>query len=171
MIDWYFLHDRPWISPWMKSISNELDIIIHLIASQLSDHCDIISNRLWHHHQNENRASETRGWCEKIVIFIVICGSLRRVRNKIMYVLSWRTVSALTSLYCYFGIYFPRCFMQIIKKHIPFYKAFSGVCHTCNTVEYKAWMSYCNRKSYIPLFIPLKFDLKIEMASLTRELF
>ena len=34
--------------------------------------------------------------------------SLCRVRNKIMYVLSWRTVFALTQ--CYFGIYFPRCF-------------------------------------------------------------
>ena len=24
-----FLHDRPWISPWIKSISNEIDITIH----------------------------------------------------------------------------------------------------------------------------------------------
>ena len=31
----YFLHDRPWISPWIKSISNELDIICHVFASQL----------------------------------------------------------------------------------------------------------------------------------------
>ena len=30
-----FLHDRPWISPWIKSISNELDITIHVIALQL----------------------------------------------------------------------------------------------------------------------------------------
>ena len=28
-----FLHDRPWISPWIKSISNELDITIHMIWS------------------------------------------------------------------------------------------------------------------------------------------
>ena len=27
-----FLHDRPWISPWIKSISNELDINIHVIV-------------------------------------------------------------------------------------------------------------------------------------------
>ena len=33
--------------------------------------------------------------------------SLYCARNKIMYVLSWRTVSALK---CYFGVYFPRCF-------------------------------------------------------------
>ena len=28
-----FLHDRPWISPWIKSISNELDVICHVFAS------------------------------------------------------------------------------------------------------------------------------------------
>ena len=70
-----FLHDRPWISPWYKSISNEWDIIIHLIASQLSGHCDVISNRLWRHQQNENRASETRG-IVKIIVFIVTYGFL-----------------------------------------------------------------------------------------------
>ena len=69
-----FLHDRPWISPWIKSISNELDIIIHMTASQLSGHCDVISNRLWRHQQNENWASETRGRCVNIVVFIVIIG-------------------------------------------------------------------------------------------------
>ena len=56
-----FLHDWPWILPWIKSTSNELDIIIHVIASQLSGHCDVISNRLWRHQQNVKRASETRG--------------------------------------------------------------------------------------------------------------
>ena len=32
---WYtgFLHDRSWISPWIKSISNELDNICHVFAS------------------------------------------------------------------------------------------------------------------------------------------
>ena len=70
----YFLHDRSWISPWIKSISNELDITIHVIASQLSINCDVISNRLWRHQQNENRASETRGWRVKIVVFIAIYG-------------------------------------------------------------------------------------------------
>ena len=69
-----FSPDRPWISPWIKSISNELDITIHVIASQLSGHRDVISNRLWRHQQNENPASETRGRCVMIVVFIVICG-------------------------------------------------------------------------------------------------
>ena len=39
----------------------------HVIASPLSSHCDVISNRLWRHHQNDNRAGETRGRCVKIV--------------------------------------------------------------------------------------------------------
>ena len=64
-----FIHDRPWISLWIKSISNKLDIIIHLIVSQLSHYCDVYSNWLWHHQQNEDRASETQGRCVKIVIF------------------------------------------------------------------------------------------------------
>ena len=66
-----FSNYRPWISPWIKSISNELDVTIHVIASQLSGHCDVISNRLWRHQQNENRAGETRGRCVKLVVFIV----------------------------------------------------------------------------------------------------
>ena len=37
-----FLHNRLWISPWIKSISNELDITFHVITAQLSGHCDII---------------------------------------------------------------------------------------------------------------------------------
>ena len=72
--DSVFLHDRLWISPWIKSVSNELDIIIHVIASQLSGHCDVISNRLWRHQQNENQTSETRGRCVTVVAFIVIHG-------------------------------------------------------------------------------------------------
>ena len=91
-----FLHDRPWISPWIKSISKELDIIIHVIASQLSRYCDVIRNRLWRHHQNEDRASETRGRCVKIVVLSSFMDYLCRLRNKIISVLSWQTVSALT---------------------------------------------------------------------------
>ena len=62
-----FLHDRSWISPWIKSISNELDITCHVLASQLPGHCDVIANRLWRHQQNVKRSSETRGWCVKIL--------------------------------------------------------------------------------------------------------
>ena len=67
-----------------------------MIASQLSGHCDIISNRLWHHQQNENKASKTLGWYVKVVILLSFMNSLWYVRNKMMYVLSWQNVSALT---------------------------------------------------------------------------
>ena len=69
-----FLHDRPWISPWIKTISNELVIIIHVITSQLTRYCDVIGNRFWRHQQNEDRACETRGRCVKIVVLFVIHG-------------------------------------------------------------------------------------------------
>ena len=91
-----FSHDWPWITPWIKSIYNYLYIIIHVIALQLSGHCDVISNRLWRHQQNENRASGTRGRCVKIVVLSSFMDTLCRVRNKIMYALSWWTVSMLT---------------------------------------------------------------------------
>ena len=69
-----FLHNRPWISLWIKLISNELDITIGMIASQLSHYCDVISKLLWRHQQNEDRVSETRGPRVKIAIFINIYG-------------------------------------------------------------------------------------------------
>ena len=68
------LHDRPCISPWIKSISNELDITIHVMASESPRHCHVFSNRLWRHQQNVNRPSETRGRCVKIIVIIVIYG-------------------------------------------------------------------------------------------------
>ena len=67
-------HDRPWISLWIKSISNQLDITFHLIASQLSGHCDVISTRLWRHQENVDWASEPRRRCVKIFIFIIVYG-------------------------------------------------------------------------------------------------
>ena len=82
-----------------------LDITIHVSASQLSGHCDVISNRLWRHQQNENRTNETRGRCVRIVFLLSFVGSLGRVRNKIMYILSIRTVSVLTRVlfWCLFS--------------------------------------------------------------------
>ena len=61
-----FFHDRPWISPWINSISNELDMTIHVIASQLSGYCDVINNRVWRHQQSVKLASEARDRCVKI---------------------------------------------------------------------------------------------------------
>ena len=110
----YFLHDWPWISSWIKSISNELDITIHVISSQLSGHCDVTSKLLWRHQQNENRARETRGRCVKIVVLSSFMDSLCRIKNKIMYVLSWRTVSALTRVL--FWCWFPSLLRNSAKK-------------------------------------------------------
>ena len=76
-----FLHDRSRKSPWIKSISNELDITVHVIASQLSGHCDIISNRLWRHQQRE---SVRHGDDVNRPLFLPsFMNSLCRVRNKI----------------------------------------------------------------------------------------
>ena len=90
-----FLHDRLWISPWIKSISNELDITCHVFASQLSGHCDVIANRLWHHQQNVKRARHGDDM-RRSSFLESFMDSLCRVRNKIMYVLLWQTVYALT---------------------------------------------------------------------------
>ena len=71
-----FLHDWPWISPWIKSISDELDLTCHVLASLLYGHCEVIADRLWRHRQNVMRASQTQGLCVKILIidgFIMSC--------------------------------------------------------------------------------------------------
>ena len=48
-----------------KSISNELDITIHVIASQLSCYCDVIGNRLWRHQQKQTpRQWDTGTMCK-----------------------------------------------------------------------------------------------------------
>ena len=94
-INIFFLHDRPWISPWMKSTSNELDIIIHVIASQLPGHQQSIVTSSAERKPNEwgtGSMSEDRR-------FNVILSSLCRVRNIVMYFLSWRTVSVLTRVF------------------------------------------------------------------------
>ena len=86
-----------------------------MIAPQLYSHCDVINNRLWRYQQNENCARETRGRCEKIVVLSSLIDSLCRVRNRIMYVLSWWTVSALTwTLFCYL---FPPLHRNSGNKH------------------------------------------------------
>ena len=87
-----------------------------MIASQLSGHCDVISNWLWCHQQNENWASETQGRCVQIVVFNRhFMDSLCRVRNELMYILSWRTVSALTQVL--FWCLFPSLLCNLGNKH------------------------------------------------------
>ena len=77
-----------------------------MIASQLSGRCDVISNRLWRHQQNKTRTSETRERRVKVDVFLSsFMYSLCRVRNKILYVLSWRTVSALIRVLFWYSNY------------------------------------------------------------------
>ena len=97
-----------WISPWIKSISNELDIIIHVIVSQLSGHCDVISKRLWRNQQNVSQASETRVKKVWKLFLSSFMDSFCRVRNKRMYVRMYDE-RLMHSPECYFGVYFPRC--------------------------------------------------------------
>ena len=96
VIIYVFLHDQPWISPWI---------------SQLSCHCDVSSNRLWRHQRNKDRASETGTMCKDRRFMYSLC----HVRNRMIYVLSWRTVSALTRvLFCYL---FPSLLRNSGNKH------------------------------------------------------
>ena len=80
-----FLHDQPWIWPWVKLISNELAVDIHVHASQFFNH-------LMHsldHPQNVNRTSETQldvWWSSFLSLFMDL---LYHVTNKIMYAFSW----------------------------------------------------------------------------------
>ena len=85
-----------------------------MFASQLSGHCNVITDRLWRHQQNMKRASKTRAWCVKILVFRVIVYSLCRIRNKIMYVLLWRTVNAPTPVL--FWCLFPSLLRNSGKK-------------------------------------------------------
>ena len=111
----YFLHDQPWISPWIKSISNGWDITRHVFASQLSGHCDVIANRLWRHQQNIKRASETRDDVWRPSFLASFMRSLCRVRNKIMSVLLWQTVYVLTRVL--FWCLFPSLLCNSGNKH------------------------------------------------------
>ena len=95
------------ISLWTKLISDELDITVLMIASQLSGHCDVIRNRLWRHQQYVNRASETRGLCVKTVILSSFMDSLCCVGSRIMYALTSWAVYALTRLRVLFWCLFP----------------------------------------------------------------
>ena len=102
---WRFLSRPAWISLWIKSITNEFRYHFHVLTSQLSGLYDVISNQLWRHQQNINRVSETRDDMGRSSLLLSFMDSLCYVRNKIIYVPSWRTVH---SLQCYFGVYFLR---------------------------------------------------------------
>ena len=80
-----------------KPLLKKLDITFHVLSSQLSGLSDVISNWLWHHQQNANPTSETRGRCVKIVVLSSFKHPLCSVRKKMMiHVLLRRIVYANT---------------------------------------------------------------------------
>ena len=80
----YVFHDRLWILLWMKSISNELDITIYMIMSQLVGHCDIISNWLWRSHNNVSWVSKAQVHVYSLLFLLSFMNLICPVRNKIM---------------------------------------------------------------------------------------
>ena len=69
--------------------------VLHEMAPQLSDHCDVITNRLWRHGKDVNREDEARGRHVKLIVSNVICVFVI-CGNQIMYALSWRRLYLLT---------------------------------------------------------------------------
>ena len=61
--------------PWIKSISNELDIICHVFASQLSGYCDDTANGLWRRWKNIKWASEAQDdvWRSSFLASFMYC--------------------------------------------------------------------------------------------------
>ena len=109
------LHDQPWISPWIKSISK--------VRYHLSRVCIKIVWSLWRHRQSivallaECKASEwdTGMMCEDprfLASFMVL---LCHVRNKVMYVLLWQTVYELS--WVLFWCLFPSLLRNSGNKH------------------------------------------------------
>ena len=73
---------QPQISPWITSISIELDITIHMLMSQLSGHCDAISNWLWCHQGNIKEWDIGTMCADHRGFFLSFMDSLCRVTNK-----------------------------------------------------------------------------------------
>ena len=80
-----FLHERPRIWPWIKTISNELNTAFRAHASYLLRRAML----LWRYQQSivtssvwRERASETRGRCVKIVVFTDICGLVKPCKKE-----------------------------------------------------------------------------------------
>ena len=109
--DIFFLHDRPWISLWIKLISNELDITCHVFASQWSGHCDVITNQLWCHQQSVKGASETWG-CVKILVFSFI------LNTKITP--SWAHKQFATWVHALFSMYSDLTLLSSFTHHISY---------------------------------------------------
>ena len=102
-----FLHDRSWKSPWIKLISHPLDItfnVLALVASKLSGNCDVTSNRVWVTSSAERKQSEqeTDSMYDDRRFHRHVRIGMSCKKNRIIYVLSWRSVYVL--VWCLFPI-------------------------------------------------------------------
>ena len=105
----------PTLSPWIKSLSNGLDITIHVITSQCmiivtssAIDCDIIS-------RTKIERVRHRDDVKRLLFLLPFMDSLCHVRNRIMYELSWQTVSVLT--WVLFWYLFPSLLRNSGNKH------------------------------------------------------
>ena len=150
-----FSHDQQWISLWIKPISNELDITIQVIASQLSGHCDVINKQLWRH-QAEWKPSEwdtgTMWKDHRFYHHLWICF----VEQKIKCMYSCDKLF-LHSLECYFGVYFPHCETVSALTRVLFWCLFpSLLCNLGNKHQNNPLVStetVCQKSTYIILYI------------------
>ena len=179
-----FLHDRPWISPPIRLISNELDTTIDVIASQWSGHCDVISNQLWRHRQNVNRTSETRGRCVQIVVLSPFMYILCRVTNKITSLdekcvswlkfhfgvyqintkitLSWAHKQFATRVHNYTILIFESCDVQFASNYFANHISFS---HTGQWLVF-GYVYFSNNWAVNPLRDNSGFEILLPMRKL-----
>ena len=108
-----FSHDRSWIPPWIKSITNELDVTWSrhnclVIVTSSTIYCDVIRRT-----QTQRVRHGVDVWRSSFSSSFL--SSLYRVRNKIIYVLSWWTVSSPTRVL--FWCLFPSLLRNSGNKH------------------------------------------------------
>ena len=93
------------LRPAVNIAVNKIDIKrvryhFHVIAQQLSGHCDVISTQLWRHQQNVDRPRSHGDGVWRSSFLSSFMGTFCRVRNQIMCIFSWQTVYA-----CCFDVY------------------------------------------------------------------
>ena len=84
---WVFLHNRLWISPWIKSISNELDITPHLHTQHNCQvNCDVITSVAQSNVTSSSGHKQNKWGMMSMSENRYFTGSSRCVRKWMMYV-------------------------------------------------------------------------------------
>ena len=123
-----------WENPLFISRSSPPSI--HMIVSQLSGHCDVISNQLWCHQQNENCEWDMGTMC-KDRLFVVIYGFIISCKK-------WNNVCTLaTNCFCKKSI----CnHIRLLGKHqicsvLCIYKKYNQCRMVILKVEHITWFT------------------------------